>query len=38
MSLRKVTTDELVEAEIARLHKGGIAIKRNEPIGGTQSD
>ena len=32
MSLRKVTTDEMVEAEIARLHNGGIAIKRNEPL------
>lgn len=38
MSLRKVTTGEMVEAEIARLHKGGIAIKRDEPIWGTQSD
>ena len=38
MSRRKVTPDELVEAEIACLHKGGIAIKRDEPIEGTQSD
>lgn len=38
MSRCKVATDEMVEAEIARLHKGGIAIKRDEPIWGTQSD